>query len=389
MKCKTCKRDLPKGAVYCCWCGKYQLTRATQYTHLPKARQLPSGNWRIYLEREKKSITASTQEDCILQAAQYRQQWEKDEAAGLHIPPPPIQTLESVISDYIASRRPVRSPSTIDGYENILRNRFKAYMALDVNAIDYQQMINDELELVSVSAKTVRNAWGLVRSALVQSKVVFEPPALPRTVNPEKNWLDYSQINLFLEAIRENPYELAALLALHSLRKSEILGLHISDYDSVKKIIHVRGALLATADGYVYSSLNKTDTSSRDIPIIIPRLASLLDNIYNNYYSSQASHRNANELIVNANRDGIYKAINKICREANLPEVGLHGLRHSFASLAYHLGWKKKSTMAIGGWHNSKVLDEIYTHNADLQADIKTMQDFFVPESVPESTNDS
>lgn len=379
MKCKTCKRDIPKGAIYCCWCGKYQLNRATQTVSLPKARQLPSGNWRIYLEREKHSVTAPTIEDCVYQAAAYRQQWEKDEAAGLHIPPPPVTTLDSVIKAYIASRKSIRSPSTIDGYENILRNRFKKYMPLDVNTIDFQQMINDELG--PVSAKTVRNAWGLVRSSLVHSKIVFEPPAMPRTIKPEKNWLDYVQINNFLAAVYESPYELAALLALHSLRKSELLGLRFSDYDRVKQIIHVRGALLATANGYVYSSLNKTDTSSRDIPVIIPRLASLLDNIYNNY-SSQASHLNEDSYLVNVPRNNLHKAINKICREAGLPEVGVHGLRHSFASLAYHLGWKQKSTMAIGGWHNSKVLDEIYTHNADLQADIKTMQDFFVQDFV-------
>ena len=380
MKCKRCKRDIPKGSIWCNWCGHYQLPRATQTTSVPKPRLLPSGNWRIYLEREKHSVTSPTREECIFEAAAYRQQWEKDEAAGLHIPPPPVLTLHSVVESYIASRNAVLSPSTIDGYENILRNRFKAYMPLDVDTIDFQQMISDELEIVG--SKTVRNAWGLVSSALTQSKIVFEPPALPRTARTDRNWLDFAQINLFLSAIYGSPYELPALLALNSLRKSELLGLRVSDYDSLKKLIRVRGALLRTVDGYVYTSLNKTDTSSRDIPVIIPRLACLLDNIYN-YYSSQASHLNEDSYLVTCNRNYIYKAINQACDNAGLPRVGIHGLRHSFASLAYHLGWKKKSTMAIGGWANSKILDEIYTHNADLDTDVQTMRDFFVPDSVP------
>jgi len=381
MICKNCKRTIPQNSLYCNWCGKYQLPKKTKKVSVPKPHQLPSGSWRIYLEREKQSITEATPDDCILQATAYREQWEIDEAAGLHIPPPPVLTLHSVVKDYITSKEPVRSPSTIEGYNVILRNRFKNYMNQDVTAIDYQQMINDEVAS-GVSAKTIRNAWGLVSSALVQSKINVEPPSLPRTVKPNRGWLTFEQINDFLSAIRGSEYELPALLALHSLRKSELLGLHISDYDIAKKLIHVHGAMLRTSVGYVYTDLNKTDTSSRDVPIIIPRLAYLLENKYNNISISQASHPNTDQFVIDVPRDNIYKAINQICRQAGLPEVGIHGLRHSFASLAYHLGWKKMSTMAVGGWRNSKVLDEIYTHNADLQADVKTMQDFFVSDSM-------
>ena len=343
------------------------MKRKTKAITVPTPKQLPSGSWRIYLAKERKSITAETPDDCILQATEYRKQWEIDEAAGLHIPPPPVLTLDSVIRDYIASREPVRSPSTIEGYNVILRNRFRAYMSQDISTIDYQQMINDEVAS-GVSAKTVFNAWGLVSSALRWSKIAFENPSLPRAVQTERNWLTYDQILLFLSAIRESPYELPALLALHSLRKSELLGLRVSDYDPVKKVIKVRGALLKVNNSFIKTNLNKTDTSSRDIPIIIPRLTVLLE----------SAVKTDSEYIVSCNPNLIYKNINLICQSVGLPMVGLHGLRHSFASLAYHLNWKKQSTMAIGGWHNSKVLDEIYTHNADLQADVKTMQDFFV-----------
>ena len=380
MICKNCKRTIPQNSLYCNWCGKYQLPKKTKKVSVPKPHQLPSGSWRIYLEREKQSITADTPDDCILQATAYREQWEIDEAAGLHIPPPRVITLHSILGNYIASREPIRSPSTIDGYNNILRNRFKDYMDLDVHVIDFQQMINDEAEIVS--AKTVRNAWGLVSSALKESNTPFKPPALPRVARHDRSWLTYGQINTFLTAIRGSEYEVASLLALHSLRKSELLGLRFSDYDAGKQIIHVRGALLRTVNGYVYSKLNKTDTSSRDVPIIIPRLADLLNNIINN--NSICSHSQSSQYIVSVPKDNIYKEINNTCIKAGLPPVGIHGLRHSFASLAYHLGWKKMSTMQIGGWHNSKVLDEIYTHNADLKYDLGIMQDFFVQNTVQE-----
>lgn len=377
MNCRICKRHIPDNSLYCNWCGTYQLAKKTKEITVPTPKQLPSGNWRVYLEREQQSVTAETPEACKAQAIAIRKQWETDEAAGLHIPPPQVTTLRSVLRDYITSREPVRSPSTIDGYNNILRNRFKDYMDSDVHAIDFQKMINDEV-LKGISAKTIRNAWGLVSSALFQVKIVFEPPSLPRAIKKERSWLTYDQINTFLAAIRGSKYELPAILALHSLRKSELCGLRICDCDLVKQTIHIRGALLKTKDGYVYSKLNKTDSSSRDVPIIIPRLTELLNNIIYNNSFSQASSPNCDKFIVEVPRDGIYKAINQACLKAGLPPVGIHGLRHSFASLAYHLGWKKMTTMQVGGWHNSKVLDAIYTHNADFDADISTMVTFFV-----------
>lgn len=387
MNCRICKRKIPDNSLYCNWCGTYQLAKKTKTISVPTPKQLPSGAWRIWLEREKKSITADTPDDCISQATEYRKQWEIDEAAGLHIPPPQAISLYSIVESYITSREPIRSPSTIEGYHVILRNRFKDYMLKDATTIDFQAMINDEV-LSGVSAKTIRNAWGLVSSALSEVEIVFKAPSIPRVSKKDKSWLDFNQIVLFLDAISGSPYELPALLALQSLRKSELLGLRFRDLDLRNNIIHVRGALLRTKDGYVYSELNKTDSSSRDVPIIIPRLTELLDNIINNnILSSQSGHPNDNKFVVDVPRDGIYKAINQACLSVGLPPVGIHGLRHSFASLAYHLGWKKKSTMQVGGWSNSKVLDEIYTHNADLHSDVETMLTFFVQNSVQNTEN--
>ena len=389
MNCRICKRHIPDNSLYCNWCGTYQLAKKTKEITVPTPKQLPSGSWRIYLDKEKKSVTDETPEACKAQAIAIRKQWEIDEAAGLHIPPPQVTTLHSVISDYITSREPVRSPSTIDGYNNILRNRFKDYMDLDVHTIDFQKMINDEV-LKGVSAKTVKNAWGLVRAAITQADIEFSPPTILRTAKTVRTWLSYEQINLFLSAIRGNKYELPALLALHGLRKSELLGLRLSHYEPSKNLIHIRGALLRTKNGYTYTNLNKTDSSSRDVPIIIPRLTELLNNIINNnnnLSSSQSSHPDCDKFIVEVPRDGIYKAINQACLSVGLPPVGIHGLRHSFASLAYHLGWKKMTTMQVGGWHNSKVLDAIYTHNADFDSDISTMVTFFVQNNVQNTEN--
>jgi integrase len=68
----------------------------------------------------------------------------------------------------------------------------------------------------------------------------------------------------------------------------------------------------------------------------------------------------------------ILNGINRVCRSAGLPEVGIHGLRHSFASLAYHLNMPEKIAMQIGGWENDATMKKIYTHVA--KSDISKYQ---------------
>lgn len=60
--------------------------------------------------------------------------------------------------------------------------------------------------------------------------------------------------------------------------------------------------------------------------------------------------------------------LNRLCAANGLPEVGVHGLRHSSASLAYRLQIPEQITTQIGGWAGAGTMRKIYTHIA--QADI-------------------
>ena len=69
-------------------------------------------------------------------------------------------------------------------------------------------------------------------------------------------------------------------------------------------------------------------------------------------------------LVYRSNPNLIWRRINTVCRERDLPEIGVHGLRHSFASLAYHLSVPEKIAMQIGGWADYGTMRKIYTHLA-------------------------
>ena len=61
--------------------------------------------------------------------------------------------------------------------------------------------------------------------------------------------------------------------------------------------------------------------------------------------------------------------IRKICEANSLPDVGIHGLRHSFASLAYHLQIPEMIAAEIGGWSDTATMHRIYTHIAQEDVD--------------------
>lgn len=367
MKCKLCGSTIPDGSLYCNICGRYQLKKPKDEIISPKPWQLPSGKWRVQKRSMGINVIADTPEAAKKEAEYRMRNWLIADERGAHEPKPEILTLEKALENYIKSRESTRAVTTISRYRSIAKFRFQPFMKTDVTDLDTQQMIDGEIE-AGKAPKTIKNSWSLVASSLRYAKVQFEVPCLPRVPKAERKWLDYNQIELFLKAIRDSEYELGALLALHSLRRSELYGLRPSDYDEKKQIIHIRGALHKVNGVYIRTELNKNDTSARDVPIIVPRLAELLQNI-----------DKTAEYIVQDSSDGfaLYYGINQICRFADLPECGVHGLRHSFASLASHLHWQKMSTMTIGGWKSSKILDEIYTHNADLENDLETMREYY------------
>lgn len=343
---------------------------------LPKAKKLPSGNWfvRLRLGGEEICITETTEKKTIDQARLVKAEYKTGVRQARNRE---TRTVRQICEAYIETRRKKRrSPSTIRGYDDILKNRFKGIMDKPVASIkDWEQVVNDELEskvqtrrkvkpgdpepeLKTVSRKTVKNAWGFLASALRAAGISVPTIEINDSDRKERPWLDYEQIQSFCEAVNGKPCEVSALLALHSLRRSEIFALGWKDIDVRRGVIHVRGAVVVDETGkQVQKDENKTRKSRRDVPIMIPRLAKLLN-------EPNGSTRVCTEALNSAN-----KRINTVCRSAGLPEVGVHGLRHSFASLAYHVGMGEQETQDLGGWDDPNTVRKIYRHLAAQDKD--------------------
>lgn len=319
----------------------------------PEARQLPSGAWfcRVRIDGQDVSITRDDKD--VAEAEAYAIKTGIKEAEKKQ----KKKTLSQAIDDYIEVRQNILSPSTIRGYRIIQNNRFQSMMKKDVYSVkqdQWQRAVN--LESKRFNAKTLTNSWRFLSSVIAETTGEQIKIRLPQVVANERPWLTPEQIPAFVEAVKGSSIEVPALLALSSLRCSELLNLRWTDIDLEKGVLRVNGAAVCDEDGnLVRRQETKNITSRRTVPIIPPLRDAL---------NRMPSH---GEYVVTMTANGIYKHINRICADNGLPEVGIHGLRHSFASLAYKLEMPEKIAMQIGGWANDQTMRKIYTHLAQEQ----------------------
>lgn len=333
----------------------------------PKPRKLPSGSWFIQLRLggQSISITEPTEKLCIQKA----QLVKAEHLAGKRAAASSPRTLEQAMTAYVDSRVNILSPSTIHGYRTIIKTRFLSWSSRPVSRIDFQKMVNEEAKLCG--PKTLKNAFGLVAAAVEAEGLPRPSVSLPQLGKAEHAFLQPEQIQTLVREIRDNVHELPILLGLHGLRRSEIFDLRWSDIDTKRGVIHVRGAAVIGVDGMVHKKSNKNASSRRDVPILIPRLSELTED--------RRKAEKPEEYIYTANPTNLYATVNAACRRASLPEIGVHGLRHSFASLCYHLGVNELTCMQLGGWSDYNTMRKIYTHlsETDRASQTAALTNFF------------
>lgn len=338
---------------------------------LPTIKILPSGaaHTKVMINGRTISITKDTEEECIAEyiALKYGAKEAEERRKAKQV------TLSEAVQNYIddLKRKDKTSPATIKGYESYKKNRLQSMMAANVyETTDLQWQAAVDRDFRKLSDKYAKNVWTLFAGAIEKEtgrrpKVELDPPK-----KAERPFLEPEEVLTFVKAMKGQPAEIAALLELSSLRISEVLDVRGTDIDFKNERVRVKGAAVYGPDGkLVHKKENKTEASVRYVPLIPPLKEALQEVTL------------TDDFLVNMSGGGIYKQINRVCAANGLPKVGNHGLRHSFASLAYHLGIPEKIAMEIGGWEDSKVMHDIYTHLAkkDIAKRSQQFSNFFLP----------
>ena len=77
--------------------------------------------------------------------------------------------------------------------------------------------------------------------------------------------------------------------------------------------------------------------------------------------------------------NAIYEQLRSVCRKNGIEFVGVHGLRHTNASVMLSLGIIDKITMARGGWSTDVTMKQVYQYlfRSDKQSSGEKLDTFF------------
>ena len=258
-------------------------------------------------------------------------------------------TFQIASERYIEKKSNILSPSTIKGYESVIRSLsegFRNMNASDITSIDVQTEINNYAK--THSPKSTRNAHGLISAILG----MFCPNTVLRTTLPRKESTNEytpsdSDVKQVLEYAKGTKFEVPLILAMFGMRRSEICALTLDDLDG--NTITIDKALVQNVDGEWVIKSTKTEAGTRTL--FIP------DNVVE-IIKKQG-------MIYNGNPNSILMYLQRVQKKLGIPKFSLHRLRHYFASSAHARGIPDQYIMDAGGWKSKYVLASIYQHAMD------------------------
>lgn len=346
---------------------------------MPKPTKKKNGRWRVqvYLGKDEngksiiKTITADTKEECMYKASVLKHQGMPKYNSKLLV--------RDAVEQYINSIDGVIVYSTLRGYKTILNNYYPSLMAMPVSSLTnviVQTEINKEAKRITrhgetVAPKTVKNGWGLIKTALKRVCHLEFDVKLPQVEIETKVFPTADKI---INALKGTNSELPCLLAVWmGLRMEEIKGI---DCSAIKDgILYIRQVRYYKQGKEYVKITTKNDKSTRNlaIPDYIMALIESTEE-WQNY-----AETGENQPLITTTRNRIYKRWKRIC-DANGWDMTFHDLRAVNASIGLKLNVPDKWMMDRNGYKTDYTLKKIYQNmfsDSRLAAD-KTIDDFFV-----------
>ncbi len=312
------------------------------------------------------------------------------------------------LSEWIAEWLPVMAmkvrPTTIRDYENSL-----AHVTQHLGGVKLRDLRSIAIERTyaallvegrryggGLSPKSVRNAHTALRRCLADAErhglVARNPAALvtpPRADRPEMKTWTADELGAFLDHIAADRLVAAfRLLALTGARRGEILGLRWTDIDFDGERLTISRSLTTHSGKPVFSE-TKTAKSRRTVgldPDTVTQLRS--HRVRQHEERLRAGSAWTDNGLVYCQEDGsplhpdsVTRLFERRVRDAGLPRIRLHDLRHGWASMALLAGIHPKVVSERLGHATVGVTLDIYSHvAAGLDSDAAIQVAALVPQ---------
>lgn len=173
----------------------------------------------------------------------------------------------------------------------------------------------------------------------------------------EMKFLTLEQYKKLADALMDKPiyYYPTQVLYWTGLRCSEMMALELGDISFENRTISVTKTLCVIPGKEKYTTPPKTAESVRVVTIpefLCDELKEYIDQIYK---------LNPTDRLFPVSKTALRKAIKKAAREAGVPEIRIHDLRHSHVSLLIHMGFTALAIAKRVG-HSATSLTDMYSH---------------------------
>ena len=320
--------------------------------------------------------------------AKTKKEAEKQLTAFLHgkntntITLPSEHTIETWLEYWMKNAiEPNSQETTIYGYRQIMKN----HIIPALGNVKLQKMTADQLQqyyttkLKTLSPNTVLKHHNLMQTAFVMAEkhdIINKSPTFrvtpPRAIQNEIKPLTAEQLQKLIEAAYENKEDKHALLltiifaAFTGMRREEVLGLTWGDVDMKKGIITIRKAR-TSAGSKVVDKSTKTTSSIRVISMPDRVKLELIRTLVEKRSENIKGSKGNNYIIVNdkgfpCRPNYISILFRKLADKCGFVDITLHGLRHTFASLANAQGHTMFDISKLLGHSRPDITGKIYTH---------------------------
>lgn len=343
---------------------------------MAKAKKLPSGSWRCLVyshsvpildekgnpvldekgkPKEKRIYESFTSDDpspagrrdVELRAAEFAA--NKTRISSTH-----SYTVKEAVDQYIITKGPILSPSTLRLYTSYQKHHFG-----DLESIKLRDITNEQVQFWignlsrGRSPKTIRNIYGLLSAVIdMYAPHIRLKVKLPEKKRPELYVPSDNDVKALLDHVAGTELEIAILLAAFGpLRRGEICAL--TDQDIHGNIVTVNKSIVQNSDNEWIVKTPKTYSSNRDIEFpkfVIDKMTGIEGRIIK-ATPTQITHR-----------------FRRALKFSHLPNTfRFHDLRHYAASIMHAIGIPDQYIMQRGGWATDNVMKTVYRGTIDDQ----------------------
>lgn len=333
-------------------------------------------------KRVKKTSTFKTKAE----AKQALKKFEGDKVSGNLVMPKHITVLEWLNYWMENAVIPNRAETTVYGYRQTIDNHIgPALGSIPLQKLTPQQVqryytskLNDEKN--PLSSNTVRKHHDLLNTAFkfaIRQDAILKNPIerveAPKVTNIEKAFYSPEDLATLLKLVHGTRLEIVVVLAGYlGLRREEICGLKWDCIDFEKHTIRINSAMTAAGSKVILKE-TKNKSSTRTL-----YLSNEVESILRNEQKKQKENQEAygedyinNSFVVKWPYGKPYRPnylselFTKFITDNGLPKITLHGLRHTFATIANAKGVQLFDIGKALGHSTPSTTGKIYTHLLD------------------------